>query len=336
MYDIALDIKSRDWGYILLIGVFFGMFMASLGYILLGYPVRDGALFGVILGFGITLFSLLFISLMNRYILPKLKERYWLPLSILFSFLSGFLGTLSGVRIADAFSLALIPAFREKIVVIAVLIGILTYIVGALLYRFVKMRNQKEFIDNAYIQSRLRSLETQLNPHFLFNALNSIAELIHHDRDKAEEALLKVSAFLRNTMNEEALITLEEELRYTRAYVELENIRFADKIHLNTAEEIPRWRVPKFSLQLIVENAIKHGYQNSREPLEIDISFDAANRIIKIQNSGKAMEKKRFGVGLGNLRQRLALLCNGDVRVANLEKPMFMIYLGECCENIDR
>lgn len=333
MYDIALHIKVRDWFYILVIGVLFGMFMSSLGYILLSYPWIDGALFGILLGFSITLFSLVFVSYMNKKILPKLKEVYWLPLSILFSFLSGFLGTLVGVYLAEILNLELIPAFEDEIVVIAVLIGVLTYIVGALLYRFVKMRNQKDFIDNEYIQSRLRSLETQLNPHFLFNALNSIAELIHHDKDKAEMALLKVSSFLRNTMNEQALLSLKDELKHVNEYVELENIRFSDKIHVSVTGEVPNWSVPKFSLQLIVENAIKHGYISSNEGLYIDISFDMRKKIIKVQNDGKAMQKKSFGVGLSNLKQRLELLCNGSLSVEELERPMFYIYVGGCCEN---
>ena len=123
MYNIALHIKSHDWIYILIIGILFGMFMSSLGYILLEYPWLDGTIFGVILGFSITLFSLVFVSYMNKNILPKLKEVYWLPLSILFSFLSGFLGTLVGVYIADTLHLELIPAFHEEIIVIAILIG---------------------------------------------------------------------------------------------------------------------------------------------------------------------------------------------------------------------
>jgi len=333
MYDIALHIKARDWFYILVIGILFGMFMSSLGYILLLYPWIDGALFGMLLGFSITLFSLLFISYINKNILPKLKEIYWLPLSILFSFLSGFLGTLVGVYLAEILNLELIPAFEDEIVIIAVLIGILTYIVGALLYRFVKMRNQKDFIDNEYIQSRLRSLETQLNPHFLFNALNSIAELIHHDKDKAEMALLKVSSFLRNTMNEQALIPLKDELKYINEYVQLENIRFSDKIHVIITGEVPNWSVPKFSLQLLVENAIKHGYISTNKGLHIDISFDVKKKIIKMQNDGKAMQRKSFGIGLSNLNQRLELLCNGNLSVEELEKPMFYVYVGECCEN---
>jgi len=333
MSNIALHIKSRDWIYILIIGVFFGMFMSSLGYILLEYPLLDGAVFGVILGFSITVFSLVFISYMNKNILPKLKEVYWIPLSMLFSFLSGFLGTLVGVYSAELFSIKLIPAFHNQIIIVAIIIGVLTYIVGALLYRFVKMRNQKDMIDNEYIQSRIRSLESQLNPHFLFNALNSIAELIHHDKDKAEMAILKVSAFLRNTMSESALLLLEDEIKNVKDYVELENIRFSGKIHLYTHEEIPRWSVPKFSIQLIVENAIKHGFLSNSDSLNILLSFDENNRVIKIQNDGKAMKKKSFGIGLNNLKQRLELLCKGSLSVENLKKPMFYIHLGECCEN---
>lgn len=335
MYNIALHIKSKDWLYILLIGVFFGMFLSSFGYILLSKSPLDGAVFGVLLGFSITLFSLFFISYMNKYILPKLEEVYWLPLSIIFSFLSGFLGTLVGTFLAKTVHLELIDAFENKIIMIAVLIGVLTYIVGALLYRFVKMRNQKDFIDHEYVQSRLRSLETQLNPHFLFNALNSIAELIHHDKEKAEAAVLKVSSFLRNTMNEKALLSLESEVKNVRDYVELENIRFSGKIHLHMPKSAPRWCVPKFSIQLLVENAIKHGFKLQKRALNIWLSFDEKEKRVVLKNDGSSMKSQKFGVGLSNLNQRVELLCGGKIVIHDTKEPTFYIYLGECHENFD-
>lgn len=336
MYNIALDIKTKDWLYILLIGIIFGMLLSSLGYGLFKLSLFDGAIFGVLLGFSITLFSLLFISNMNKKILPIIDEKYWLPLSILFSFLSGFLGTFVGVYIAKFLEIQVIPAFIDELLAIAVAIGILTYIVGALLYRFVKMRNQKDMIDKEYIESRLRSLETQLNPHFLFNALNSIAELIHHDPNKAEMAILKVSSFLRNTMNETALLSLKDEIKNVQDYVELENIRFSGKIKLHLDTIIPNWKIPKFSLQLIVENAIKHGFLSSNDALNIWISFDLTTREIIIKNDGEAMKSKKFGIGLSNLKQRLELLCHGDIKVADTNKLEFYIILGECSENINR
>lgn len=336
MYNIALHIKSRDWLYILVIGVFFGMLLSSLGYILLEKPWIDGAIFGVMLGFSITLFSLGFISYINKNVLPKLKEIYWLPLSIIFSFLSGFLGTLVGTFLAKLLHLELIPAFEKQIVMISLSIGVLTYIVGALLYRFVKMRNQKDFIDKEYVQSRLRSLETQLNPHFLFNALNSIAELIHHDKDKAEMAVLKVSAFLRNSMNEKALLLIEDEIRNVKDYVELENIRFSGKIKLHIEGQPRSWGIPKFSIQLLVENAIKHGFNPVKESLNIWLSFDEKKKIIFLKNDGNSMKSQKFGVGLSNLNQRVELLCQGKIEITDTDEPTFKIHVGDCNENINR
>ena len=335
MYNIALHIKSLDWLYILIIGVFFGMFLSSLGYILLEYSWLQGAIFGVIIGFNITLFSLVFISYINKNILPKLKEVYWLPLSILFSFLSGFLGTQLGTYVAQLLDLQLIPAFESSIGLISIIIGVLTYIVGALLYRFVKMRNQKDMIDHEYVQSRLRSLETQLNPHFLFNALNSIAELIHHDKDKAEMAILKVSSFLRNTMNEKALLSLQDEVKNVSEYIELENIRFAGNINFHIPSKSVNWCVPKFSIQLLVENAIKHGYNPAKGNLNIWLSFDEAKKIIILKNDGNKMKSQKFGIGLTNLNQRVELLCHGKIEVKQAEMPTFYIYIGDCNENID-
>lgn len=335
MYNIELRIKLLDWLYILLIGVVFATLLSSLGYVLLGREWLQGAYFGAMLGFSITLFSLLFITFMNQTILPKISKVFWLPLAVFFSFLSGFLGTLLSTVTAELLEVDLIPLFHTHSVQIAVAVGALTYIVGALLYRFVKMRNEKEVVDHHYVQSRLRSLETQLNPHFLFNALNSIAELIHQDPEKAETAILKVSTFLRNTMDEKALIPLSDELRNVRDYVELENIRFSGKIRIDIDDPMPKIKVPKFSIQLLVENAIKHGFID-KKMLEISLSFDEHQNRLILQNNGKAMKSTKFGTGLTNLSQRLKLLCKGKIEITDTKTPTFTIYLGDCHENTHR
>lgn len=334
MYDIALSIKRSDWLYILLIGVVFAMLLSSLGYVLLGLPWLEGAMFGVILGFSITLFSLLFISFMNQKILPRIDKEYWLPLAIGFSFLSGFLGAIVTTKSAMLMDIRLIKMFHTDSYAIAVAIGVLTYIVGALLYRFVKMRNEKELVDSHYVQSRLRSLETQLNPHFLFNALNSVAELIHQDPVKAEEAVLRISTFLRNSMKEAALIPLREELKNAQDYVELENIRFSGNIRL----ELPNEKrlsvmVPKFSIQLLIENAIKHGMSAEVSSLHIAIAYDARANTISVSNDGLPLTSKRPGIGLSNLDERLRHLCTGHLEITEMQRPVFTLYLGACDEN---
>lgn len=335
MYNIELRIKAVDWLYILLIGIVFAMLLSSLGYVLLGLQWIQGAYFGAILGFSITFFSLLFITYMNQMILPKISKVFWLPLAIFFSFLSGFLGTLLSTVTAKLLNIDLIPLFQTHNIQIAVAVGALTYIVGALLYRFVKMRNEKEEVDHHYVQSRLRSLETQLNPHFLFNALNSIAELIHQDPNKAETAVLKVSTFLRNTMQEKALIPLSDELRNVRDYIELENMRFSGRIHMKIGDTMPRVEVPKFSIQLLVENAIKHGFKE-KEVLNISFTYNKSDNCLILQNNGKSMQNTHFGTGLNNLAQRLKLLCKGRIEITDIVRPTFTIYLGDCNENSDR
>jgi len=335
MYNIELRIKLLDWLYILLIGVIFATLLSSLGYRLLNMSWIQGSIFGAILGFAITLFSLIFITFMNQTILPKISKILWLPLAVFFSFLSGFLGTVLATAIANVLAIELIELFKTQRMQVASAVGFLTYVVGALLYRFVKMRNEKEVVDHDYVQSRLRSLETQLNPHFLFNALNSIAELIHQDPNKAEHAILKVSTFLRNTMDEKAQIHLNDEIKNVRDYVELENIRFSGKIDFQAIGYMPNISVPKFSLQLLVENAIKHGYI-SNSVLHITLTYDKVNHSLKLQNDGKPIKSTIFGTGLSNLQQRLKILCKGDLQILDTKHPTFTINLGDCHENTDR
>ncbi len=336
MYDIELRIKPRDWAYILLIGVLFGSVLGVMGYWLFGKAPLHGALFGMLNGFAITLLSLMFITFMNKRVLPNIRKRYWLLLAIFFSFMSGFFGALISIETALLFGIDMIGLFREKALEIATGIGILTYIVGALLYRFVRMRNEKEAVDRHYTDSRLRSLETQLNPHFLFNALNSLAELVHRDSDKAEEAILKLSAFLRNTMNERTLLPLSQELQNVQAYIELENIRFDNAIRLNLPPEVPEWHIPKFSIQLLAENAVKHGMDAKKSHLEITIGYDADGRYVTVSNSGAAMHSGTKGIGLANLDERLRLLCGGRLETVRTDPPTFYLHLGACHENTDR
>ncbi|MEY3002663.1 MAG: hypothetical protein RLZZ428_1038 [Pseudomonadota bacterium] len=332
MYDIELKIKPSDWLYILFTGVLFSSLLSLLGYLILSYGWLDGIVFGALLGFSITLFSLIFITFMNQKILPRVSKLLWLPMAVFFSFSSGFLGTLLTTFIAQEFEIKMIPLLQTHQLIISATIGLLTYMVGAILYRFVNMRNKKEEIDRYYLQSRLGSLETQLNSHFLFNALNSVAELVHSDPNKAESAILKISTFLRNTMDEKPLIPLEDELRNIQDYVTLENIRFGGKIKLFIDETDGSFMLPKFSLQLIVENAIKHGMYPDKG-LEIHLNIESKNKTIIVHNNGKPMNTKKFSTGLSNLNERLAILCNGSLEITQTQRPTFLLQIGECHEN---
>ncbi len=339
MGDIELKITPKDWISVLAIGVVFSGFLSLLAYQMLGFDPYEGAIFGILLGFLITFFSLLFITGMNRYLLPKISKSWWNTIAALFSFLSGFLGTITTYAITQSASLTTVPIFSLHPFQSGGVVGILTYLIGALIYRFVKARNEKEHLDHLFIQSRIRSLETQLNPHFLFNALNSLAELIHQDPRKAEETVLKISSFLRNTMREKPLIPLREELKNVQDYLELENIRFNGAITLATDvdEAVMNRLIPKFSIQLLAENAIKHGYDTSVKHFTLSIQALLSDTLhIRVSNTGRPIAERRFGIGLSNLQERLSHLCQGSVSIEHTHPPTYLIDLKECHESAYR
>ena len=338
MDDLSLHVRKKDWFLILLTSTILSSILSAFVYALLPLPLLHGVLFGALLGSTVTVFSLSFITLMNKAILPKLKRSYWIITAAFFSFLSGFLGTLCTFYFADLGALISPAPLHQNPFYSAVFFGIITYAFGFLLYRFVTMRNYKEHTDNLLLQSRLTSLETQLNPHFLFNALNSLTELLHVNPKKAEETLLRLSMFLRDTMKEKALITLQEELSNTQNYLAIENIRFADaiKFELLVPPRHLTWSVPKFSIQLLVENAIKHGFKKA--PFVINVQTQEKNdqRFIHVQNNGTPVQKNAFGIGLSNLNERLAYLCQGEVLETSSYLTQFTIVLGTPYETFDR
>jgi LytS/YehU family sensor histidine kinase len=159
----------------------------------------------------------------------------------------------------------------------------------------------------------LKNLRSQLNPHFLFNSLNSIRALIDLEPEKAKEAVTSLSNLLRKSLvlGRENIVTLEEELEMVSSYLELEKIRFEERlvVKLKLNESLNDFPLPPFSLQMLVENAIKHGISNLVEGGEIIIESrkteDAV--VISVTNSGEITTKSDKGIGIENTKRRLAL-----------------------------
>jgi signal transduction histidine kinase len=174
-------------------------------------------------------------------------------------------------------------------------------------------------------EARLLALRYQLNPHFLFNALNSVIAMIDEDPKRAQIMLTKLSQLLRLTLAKDAgaVSTLGEELDVVGRYVEIERVRYEDKLHvaLDVAETARVCAVPPLLVHALVENAVKHGMRTSAMPLEVTLSAtcdDAALRI-EVRNTGR-LEPGRSGVGLRNVAERLDALYPGRHRFAVVEE----------------
>lgn len=167
-------------------------------------------------------------------------------------------------------------------------------------------------------EAELSMLKLQINPHFLFNSLNSIASLTIIDPGKARHMIIALSDFLRYSLQVEdnPFVPLQKELENMQRYLEIERIRFEDLLDLKmeVAAEAKTMRLPLLITQPLVENAIKHGVYEATDPARLHISAKAVNDklILEICNdiTGPAGTKKGEGIGLQNISERLRLLYN--------------------------
>ena len=322
MKSVKLQISIKDWLYISIIGTLFGFFISLFFYFLNDmFSEFSTILFGTLTALSITVFSFIFITLSNNNILPQIDEKFWNIISFMFSFLSGAIGFLFSYSIFYIFNSKITTIIEPYSLYLTLTVGALTFIIGLILHQFISMKYKNESIQNQILTSKIKALENELNPHFLFNALNSMSELVYVDQQKAEQSILNLSKFLRNAIKTDSLIDIKDELEMVKTYVDIENIRFDNKIKLHISNEhINKNQIPKFSIQLLVENAIKHGYENK----ELNIYIEIKNDII-VYNDGIFIEKLKFGTGLSNLNNRLNLLNIGSLKFINDEKKMKFI-----------
>ena len=167
-------------------------------------------------------------------------------------------------------------------------------------------------------QAQLDNLSAQLNPHFLFNSLNSIKSLVIENPSIARRAIDLLSDLLRSSLYEKDknLITIKEELSLVEDYIELEKMRFEERLQLKIKVDktLNNFKIPTLSIQLLLENAIKHGIDPKVEGgiVDLNIVSDKNNIIITVQNPGRLKNnKKSSGLGLKNLQERLAIQYKG-------------------------
>ena len=202
MQTVELKIAPKDWLYIIIIGAFFGFFI-SLCFYFLSYDLQNIStiIFSTGTAIFISLFAFLLISISNRFILPKVNKRFWYLISFIFSFLSGFLGFSFSFLLFSFGDFKILHIISSFWIYISITIGFLTFLVGLILHQFISMKYKNEEIKTQILETKLKALENELNPHFLFNALNSVSELIYQDPKKAENAVIEISKFLRNAIN---------------------------------------------------------------------------------------------------------------------------------------
>lgn len=195
---------------------------------------------------------------------------------------------------------------------------------GFLSYEVLQKKLRQKEIDEAKAktlatEAQLASLESRIHPHFLFNTLNSITALISENPPMAEEMMENLSELLRYSLdsNSRSLVTLQQEIEITEKYLEMEKIRYEDRLdyQINCEDHILATKLPPLSLQTIVENSIKHAVSKTSELTSISILVKelGSNIEIEVTDSGQGFTEKDLqpNHGLDNLRKRLQTLFEG-------------------------
>ncbi|WP_257303352.1 sensor histidine kinase [Geothrix campi] len=199
-------------------------------------------------------------------------------------------------------------------------------VVGAFHWVRIYRKYKAREVEAAKLQARFaeaqnQALRMQLQPHFLFNTLNSISALVHANPDGADDMISRLGTFLRMTLEAppDQMVPLHKELAFIRAYLAIEQVRFQDRlrIEVDVPASLQDVRVPSFILQPLVENALKHGLSDrpGGGTLRLRASRDSEYLVLEVQDDGEGLTSDREGVGLSNVRGRLGLIYKGRHRL---------------------
>lgn len=177
-------------------------------------------------------------------------------------------------------------------------------------------------------QAELQTLQSKINPHFLYNALNSIAGLIPEDAEKAEDMTLKLSKLFRYSINsqQENFATVKEEIEVVNTYFDIEKIRFGDRINFisHADDSVLNKHIPRFLIQPLVENALKHGLADkmSNARLDVNILNNDSRLILTVSDNGSPFpDELNAGYGLQSTFDKLTLLYQDDYEIQFINTP---------------
>jgi two-component system sensor histidine kinase AlgZ len=276
----------------------------------------DGWLDGFWISFGLTLLFvqwaiLITVLLLCRVARAGLVRSVWL-LSILFPLIASFVTTLSTLLLSwGGWLLTDLPTGW-----LALRNGLLAALLAFAFARYLVLQADWRARVATDSRARLDALQARIHPHFLFNALNTVSELVHRQPQQAEDALLDLSDLLRSGLRVDSEHTLKEELDLIRAYLRIEALRLGDRLKVvwSIDEHIDMNQVrPALLIQPLVENAVIHGIAPCPDggELKITLSMIRFGRIrVRVENPlppDPAHRRAGNGTALDNIRQRLAL-----------------------------
>jgi hypothetical protein len=289
-----------------------------------------GSLLSTLMGLMVTWPDYRIIVLLNRTLPWSRKPLVRVPLQFLAAVATG-----SVVGIIGTLTAYLINPYTDELphvlLVNAMILSVINLMAMASLeawifFREGRISRQKaEKLEHELLKSRFEVLKTQINPHFLFNSLNVLSELVYTDPAKAEEFIGEFASIYRYVLEtiEKPVVPVESELEFARSYLFLQQIRYGSTLGFTVsldASVLPML-IPSLSLQTVLENAIKHNVVDAANPLTISVTAEAGCLVIRNNLRKKVASRPSTGLGQANLVQRYGLI--------GPEKPRFTLHNDE-------
>ena len=189
---------------------------------------------------------------------------------------------------------------------------------------------EKEMLQKLSMEQEFDTLKSQVNPHFLFNCFNTLSSLITDDKEKAEAFLNELSKVYRYLLrnNEDGLSTVGNEIKFIQSYYRLLQTRHGDAVQINMEidKRYESYLLPSLSLQLLVENVVKHNVLSKNKPLEIDIFTTAGNKLVVNNNlQRRTIKAPSNKVGLENIKAKYNLLKQPGFQVMEDERNFTVV-----------
>lgn len=309
---------SSIWVLIILIQFFFLNYFQDID---LGVAIVDSLVFNILMAiFGFCLWNILRFKLMNQHnFFDQTVNHLLSAIAFITLWISCcyYILTYFEANNADycAFLLRSLPS--------RTIVGVFFYLIFILLYYIIlyyedlqkKMHIENE-LNKLVKEAELNALKAQINPHFLFNSLNSISSLTMTKPDKAQEMVIKLSDFLRYSLSHDKneKTSLRNEMENIQRYLDIEKTRFGNRLRFesNIQEACLETQIPNMILQPLFENAIKHGVYKSTEEILIELSCVPTESFFEIHILNdfdpEVTRPKGEGIGLKNIKSRMALI----------------------------
>ncbi len=244
----------------------------------------------------------------------------WLVVIIValaFSYSAGIVGTVLGV----------VPG-RENFGLFVLHSVLVVALVSAPLFRYLFVRAQWRTQLEAESEARVQALQARIRPHFLFNSLNTLSSLVYEDSDRSAEFIRKLSDVYRHVLEtrQKELIKISEELHFIESYIFLLELRFDKKliIEVNLEGDLMDRKIAPLSLQMLIENAVKHNIVSDKKPLNIKVYNNDKYIIVENPVQPKASKEKGSQMGLRNISSRYKALCGEEI-IINDENNKFTV-----------